>query len=119
MARSEALGIVHEVDLPAGRICYRERGEGPPVVYVHGLLVNADLWRKVVPDVAAAGYRLERRVVVLGLGVAVVVIGSPYLQKLIGKRGMAALEQVMGMVLGLMSMQMIVDGAYLFIKTLK
>jgi len=29
----------------------------PPVVFVHGLLVNGDLWRKVVPRVADAGYR--------------------------------------------------------------
>src|ERR671918_734812 len=57
MSRSEALGTVREVDLPAGRIRYRECGEGPPVVYVHGLLVNADLWRAVVPPVAAAGFR--------------------------------------------------------------
>lgn len=57
MARSEALGTIHEVDLQAGRIRYRERGQGPPVVFVHGLLVNADLWRAVVPPVAAAGYR--------------------------------------------------------------
>jgi len=57
MARSEALGIVREVNLPAGRIRYRQRGEGPPVVFVHGLLVNADLWRAVVPEVAEAGLR--------------------------------------------------------------
>jgi pimeloyl-ACP methyl ester carboxylesterase len=57
MARTDALGTVHEVELPAGRIRYRERGEGPPVVFVHGLLVNADLWRAVVPGVADAGFR--------------------------------------------------------------
>src|SRR6266567_810028 len=57
MACSEPLGTVHEVTLPAGRIRYHERGQGPPVVFVHGLLVNADLWRAVVPPVAAAGYR--------------------------------------------------------------
>jgi pimeloyl-ACP methyl ester carboxylesterase len=57
MARSEALGIAHEVTLSGGRIRYHERGEGPAVVYVHGLLVNADLWRAVVPAVAAAGFR--------------------------------------------------------------
>jgi pimeloyl-ACP methyl ester carboxylesterase len=56
MAHSQALGTVHEVDLPAGRIRYHRRGQGPPVVFVHGLLVNADLWRGVVPLVAAAGY---------------------------------------------------------------
>ncbi len=52
------------------------------------------------------------------VGVMAVVIGAPYLQKLIGKHGLAALEQVMGLVLGLMSMQMIINGAYLFAKTL-
>src|SRR4029450_1613081 len=57
MARSEALGIVREVNLSAGRIRDRDLGEGPPVVFVHGLLVNADLWRAVVPEVAEAGLR--------------------------------------------------------------
>jgi len=57
MSRSGELGSVHEVDLPGGRIRYRDRGDGPPVVFVHGLLVNADLWRHVVPAVAGAGYR--------------------------------------------------------------
>jgi pimeloyl-ACP methyl ester carboxylesterase len=57
MSRSEALGPMNEVDLSARRIRYRERGEGPPVVFVHGLLVNADLWRAVVPPLAAAGFR--------------------------------------------------------------
>ena len=31
---------------------YRERGTGEPIVFVHGALVNADLWRKVVPELA-------------------------------------------------------------------
>jgi pimeloyl-ACP methyl ester carboxylesterase len=57
MARSESLGTVHEVAVPVGHIRYRERGQGPPVVFVHGLLVNADLWRAVLPPVAAAGFR--------------------------------------------------------------
>ena len=57
MATSEALGQVSEVDLSAGRIRYRERGDGPPVVFVHGLLTNADLWRHEVPVVAEAGHR--------------------------------------------------------------
>ncbi|QIS10386.1 alpha/beta fold hydrolase [Nocardia arthritidis] len=57
MATSTALGPAHEIDLPGGRIRYHETGEGAPVVFAHGLLVNADLWRKVVPVVAAAGYR--------------------------------------------------------------
>lgn len=45
------------VTLPAGKIAYTEQGSGPPVVFVHGLLVNANLWRKVVPLVVDAGFR--------------------------------------------------------------
>jgi pimeloyl-ACP methyl ester carboxylesterase len=57
MATSETLGTAKSVRLSQGTIDYRERGEGPPVVFVHGLLVNADLWRAVVPAVAEAGNR--------------------------------------------------------------
>jgi pimeloyl-ACP methyl ester carboxylesterase len=37
------------VDLSSGRIRYRDTGEGPPIVFVHGLLVDGRLWRKVTP----------------------------------------------------------------------
>src|SRR5215813_7650748 len=57
MARSATLGRVGEVELPSATVRYRERGDGPAVVFVHGLLVNADLWRRVAPAVAAAGFR--------------------------------------------------------------
>ena len=52
MAISEQLGQEREVKLPQGTIRYRERGTGEPIVFVHGALVNADLWRKVVPELA-------------------------------------------------------------------
>jgi pimeloyl-ACP methyl ester carboxylesterase len=52
MAISESLGRQEEVQLPQGTIRYRERGTGEPIVFVHGALVNADLWRKVVPELA-------------------------------------------------------------------
>lgn len=38
-----------EAKLPQGTIHYREAGEGPPIVFVHGLLVDGRLWRKVTP----------------------------------------------------------------------
>ncbi len=37
-----------EIELPAGRIRYREAGEGKPVVFVHGFLVDGRLWDGVV-----------------------------------------------------------------------
>jgi len=57
MARSEALGHAHEINLPCATVRYHERGEGPPIVFVHGLLVNADLWRHMTPALSAAGFR--------------------------------------------------------------
>jgi pimeloyl-ACP methyl ester carboxylesterase len=50
--RSPELGDRREVGVPGGRIRVFERGEGMPVVFAHGLLVNANLWRKVVPEVS-------------------------------------------------------------------
>ena len=41
-----------EIDLPAGRIRYREAGEGPPVVFVHGYLVDGRLWDGVVDSLS-------------------------------------------------------------------
>lgn len=38
-----------EANLPQGTIRYTETGDGPPIVFVHGLLVDGRLWRKVTP----------------------------------------------------------------------
>jgi pimeloyl-ACP methyl ester carboxylesterase len=38
-----------QVELSAGTIRYRDMGEGPPLVFVHGLLVDGTLWRNVTP----------------------------------------------------------------------
>jgi pimeloyl-ACP methyl ester carboxylesterase len=41
-----------EIDLPAGRIRYREAGAGKPVVFVHGYLVDGRLWDGVVDNLS-------------------------------------------------------------------
>jgi pimeloyl-ACP methyl ester carboxylesterase len=41
-----------EIELPAGRIRYREAGSGRPVVFVHGFLVDGRLWDGVVDSLA-------------------------------------------------------------------
>ena len=51
------LGAPERVTLPAGDIEYATQGQGPPVVFLHPLLASATHWRKVVPPVAAAGFR--------------------------------------------------------------
>jgi pimeloyl-ACP methyl ester carboxylesterase len=46
------LGEHKEVRLGAGTIGYHERGEGPVLLFVHGVFANAALWSKVVPLLA-------------------------------------------------------------------
>jgi pimeloyl-ACP methyl ester carboxylesterase len=46
--RSELLGEPRSLELPSGTLDYFERGEGPPLLFSHGWLANANLWRKVV-----------------------------------------------------------------------
>jgi pimeloyl-ACP methyl ester carboxylesterase len=53
VSRSAALGEAREVRIPAGTIRYREKGSGRPIVFVHGILVNGDLWRQVAPALSA------------------------------------------------------------------
>jgi pimeloyl-ACP methyl ester carboxylesterase len=38
-----------ETKISQGTIRYREAGEGSPIVFLHGLLVDGRLWRKVTP----------------------------------------------------------------------
>jgi len=52
MAVTNALGERRTVDTPAGAVEYRESGSGPPLVFVHGVGVNGDLWRAVAPPLA-------------------------------------------------------------------
>ncbi len=54
MSISEQLGAKSRVDLSGGPIGYRETGAGKPIVFVHGVFANGDLWRNVVPELASA-----------------------------------------------------------------
>jgi pimeloyl-ACP methyl ester carboxylesterase len=62
-------GTLRELRLEGGVIRYREVGEGPAVVFVHGILANGTLWRDVVrrlsgrfrcivPDLPLGGHSL-------------------------------------------------------------
>jgi len=46
--RSELLGEQRTLELDGGVLDYFERGEGPVLLFSHGWLANANLWRKVV-----------------------------------------------------------------------
>ncbi len=50
--RSELLGAPGELELRQGHLHYFTRGDGPTIVFCHGWLANANLWRKVVDRLA-------------------------------------------------------------------
>jgi len=60
-----------EIALPHGTVHYREHGDGRPVVFVHGALVDGRLWepvadrltglRRVVPDLPLGSHRTPMR----------------------------------------------------------
>ncbi|AQT80590.1 hypothetical protein B1R94_16935 [Mycolicibacterium litorale] len=56
MSISAILGRARRVQIPAGRIDYRDSGSGAPIVFVHGVAVNGDLWRHVAPALSS-GHR--------------------------------------------------------------
>jgi pimeloyl-ACP methyl ester carboxylesterase len=56
---------VRSVDLPAGTIEYAETGAGPPVVLLHGLLMDHTVWDSVLP-LLPPGFRYVRPVLPLG-----------------------------------------------------
>ncbi len=51
--RSPALGTPTDISTSAGTLRVFSAGQGEPIVFVHGVLVNANLWREVVPRLSA------------------------------------------------------------------
>jgi pimeloyl-ACP methyl ester carboxylesterase len=50
--RSPLLGEARRLGLPQGEVEVFVRGEGPPLVFAHGWLANANLWRGVIDRLA-------------------------------------------------------------------
>jgi len=42
------------IELPQGTVRYQDVGAGPTVVFIHGLLVNGQVWRKVTPKLSGS-----------------------------------------------------------------
>lgn len=53
------------------------------------------------------------------VGVMTVMAIAPYLQKLLGKKGLLALEQLMGLILAMIAIQMFVNGMKFYLEYMK
>ena len=56
---------MHSIEVPAGVIGYAEAGSGPPVVLLHGQLMDHTLWDRVLPRLPE-GFRYLRPILPLG-----------------------------------------------------
>lgn len=85
-----------------------------PILSGPGLLAMIMLKSKLEEN----NLKITLAILLAWVGVFAVLASGPYLQKLLGKRGLTALEQVMGMIIALIGIEMIVKGGLLFSKTL-
>lgn len=59
-------------------------------------------------------WHITLAILIAWIGVIAVMVLAPYLQKILGKRGMMALEQLMGLILAMIATEMVVIGLNLF-----
>ena len=70
-----------DIDLAQGTLRYRDEGNGPPIVFVHGALVDGRLWqpvvdrlrdsaRCIVPDLPLGAHRIAMRADLTPVGLA-------------------------------------------------
>jgi pimeloyl-ACP methyl ester carboxylesterase len=52
MDLASMLGAAREIRLAQGTLRYYDRGDGPAVLFIHGLLANSVLWREVIANLA-------------------------------------------------------------------
>lgn len=55
--RDDGVVVRRAVEVGAARLSLLEAGDGEPVVLLHGTPTSAELWRDLLPRLAAAGYR--------------------------------------------------------------
>jgi multiple antibiotic resistance protein len=84
-----------------------------PLISGGGVLSTIMIYSAKEPNI----FLLTGAVVLAWVGVTAIVASAAYLNRLLGERGLLALEQLMGMILAMISMEIIVKGILLFIQT--
>ncbi len=86
-----------------------------PLISGAGLMTMILLYSKQEQN----NFKIFIAILLAWVGVTAVLVTAPYLQMLLGKRGLTALEQLMGMLLIMIAIGMIVDGLALFLVALE
>ena len=85
-----------------------------PIITGPGLMAFIMLYSRLEPNTLSVTFAI----LLAWVGIVAILGFAPYLQRILGQRGLVALEQLMGMILSFMSMEMIVRGATLYLKHL-
>lgn len=85
-----------------------------PLLSGAGLLTMIMLYSKQ----EANDLKIMLAILLAWIGVTGILVLAPYLQIILGKRGLSALEQLMGMLLAMIAIEMIVRGSSLFLTVL-
>jgi small neutral amino acid transporter SnatA (MarC family) len=85
-----------------------------PILSGGGLLTMIILYSKQ----EANTLKLLIAILIAWVGITAVLVTAPYMQIIFGKRGLLAIEQLMGMLLAMIAMEMIVKGSSLFVTAL-
>jgi multiple antibiotic resistance protein len=83
-----------------------------PLLAGPGLLATIMLKSKL----EESNWIISIAILVAWVGIILVMLAAPYMKKILGNRGLLALEQVMGMLLALIGIEMLVHGMTSFIK---
>jgi multiple antibiotic resistance protein len=81
-----------------------------PLVSGGALMSSIIFYSSLISD----PWTISLALIIAWIGVTPILMLAPYLQKILGKRGIIAMEQLMGLILILISTQLIVNGAHLF-----
>lgn len=84
-----------------------------PLISGGGLLTTIMIYARQEQDTL----KILVAILIAGTGVTLVLLFAPILQRLLKKRGMLALEQLMGLVLLMLSTELVVKGMHLFLES--
>lgn len=86
-----------------------------PLITGPGVMTNIMLFSAE----ASNHFVITSSILMAWIGVSIILISAPYLHRALGQRALIAIEQLMGLLLAMMSVEMLVKGASLFLNSMK
>lgn len=81
-----------------------------PIITGGGVMSSIMIYMELTQNT----FLVTSALIVAWCGVLPVMLSAPYLKKILGDRGLLAMEQIMGMVLALLSMRLVVQGMKIY-----